>query len=85
MSSIAFHQLPRAIHLTTALAWALGWVCFAEFVIDRLGWDHWLPGYRYGRLCLWDVAIFAGILLITGWAARRPRTPQPASARAGDR
>ena len=39
----------------------LDWVLIAEFVIDRLQTDNLLPFYRYGNVCLWDIAVIIGI------------------------
>jgi hypothetical protein len=40
----------------------MAWVMFAEFVIDRHGLDEFLPYYRVGNLCPYDLAIIAIIL-----------------------
>lgn len=35
------------------------WVLIAEFVIDRYGFDKYLPFYRFGDVCIWDFAVLA--------------------------
>ena len=31
------------------------WVMIEEFIIDRNGWWEYLPYYRVGQLCAWDI------------------------------
>ncbi len=40
---ISFTDLPFATKLAIILIPFIGWVLFAEFVIDRNGWDKYLP------------------------------------------
>ncbi len=72
---IAFHQLPLWVRLAAALAVFNTWVLIAEFVIDRYGLDDYLPFYRYGDICLYEVAVIA--LLAVGFV-RASRVPRPA-------
>lgn len=70
---IAFHQLPRWVRLAAALTLFNTWVLIAEFVIDRYGLDEFLPFYRYGDVCLWDIAVIIGIAVLFVRASRIPR------------
>jgi hypothetical protein len=70
---IEFHQLPRWIRLAAALTLFNTWVLIAEFVIDRYGLDEFLPFYRYGDVCLWDIAVLIGIAVMFVRASRVPR------------
>ncbi len=56
MQRIAFYQLPLWVRLAAALTLLNTWILIAEFVIDRYGLDDYLPFYRYGDICLWDIA-----------------------------
>ncbi|MFN2099035.1 hypothetical protein [Altererythrobacter sp. MF3-039] len=70
MQKIPFAALPNVAKFAIALVPFILWVMFAEFVIDRQGWDEFLPFYRYGELCPWDL----GVLLVSGliwWGAER--------------
>ena len=73
MQRIAFHQLPRWVRLAAALTLFNTWVLIAEFVIDRYGLDNVLPFYRYGDICVWDIAV---IIVITVLFLRASRIPQ---------
>jgi hypothetical protein len=70
---IAFHQLPRWVRLAAALTLFNTWVVVAEFVIDRYGFDDLLPFYRYGDVCLWEIAVILGIVVLFVRASRIPR------------
>ena len=72
MQRIAFHQLPRWIRLAAALSLFNTWVLIAEFVIDRYGLDKFLPFYRYGDVCVWDIAVIIGIAVLFVRASRVP-------------
>ena len=81
MQKIAFYQLPLWIRIAAALTVFNTWVLIAEFVIDRYGLDEYLPFYRYGDICLWDIAIIIAIAYAFTKASRPPRVD---SARAHD-
>jgi hypothetical protein len=71
MEPISFAQLPLIIRLASLLTLFLGWVCFAEFVIDRHGLDRFLPFYRVGNLCPYDAAVIAILVGVWLWLHRR--------------
>jgi hypothetical protein len=60
MQQISFQALPLSVRVMTALSMAMAWVLLAEFVIDRYGFDRALPFYRYGDLCIYDLAFALG-------------------------
>ena len=72
MSEIAFARLPFITKLATLLSFFLGWVMFAEFVIDRQGWDEFLPFYRVGAFCPYDLAVIA--ILAIWWVLNEWKT-----------
>ena len=43
------------------------WVLFEEIVVDRQGLWRYMPFYRVGDYCVWDLAVS---LLIAGWLWR---------------
>jgi hypothetical protein len=47
----------------TSLAMFMAWVLIAEFVIDRYGFDEFLPFYRYGDICVYDFGAAALVAL----------------------
>lgn len=75
MERIAFYQLPLWVRLTAALVLLNTWILIAEFVIDRYGLDDHLPFYRYGDICLWDIAVILGIAVLFVVKSRPPRGP----------
>ena len=66
MARISFYQLPALVQVTTLGSLFMVWVMIEEFEIDRHRWDRYLPFYRYGNLCLYDLA--AAVLIIGAWA-----------------
>lgn len=73
MPSIAFYQLPLWVRIATVLTIFNTWVLIAEFVIDRYGFDEYLPFYRYGDVCLWEIALIVGLAVAFVKASRPPR------------
>ena len=52
------------------------WVLFEETVIDRYGLCEYMPYYRVGKLCSWDIGAMALIAFFV-WRIFRPRkTPR---------
>jgi len=70
---IPFYQLPLWVRLAAALTLLNTWILIAEFVIDRYGLDDYLPFYKYGDVCLWDIAVIIGIAILFVRASRAPR------------
>jgi hypothetical protein len=67
MSKVPFGNLPFIVQFATMLSLFTAWVCFEEFVIDRHGLDEFLPYYRVGNFCPYDVAVI--VLLGALWIA----------------
>jgi hypothetical protein len=65
MESIAFKSLPRTVRIAALATFFIGWVLFAELIIDRHGLGAWLPFYRVGNLCPYDIAVLA--MLAWAW------------------
>ena len=62
---ISFKSLPLLVRLTTMLSLFLAWLLFAELVIDRHGLDAYLPLYRVGNVCPYELAVL--LLLAASW------------------
>jgi hypothetical protein len=71
MTRTPFASLPFIVQFATMLSLFVAWVCFEEFVIDRHGIDEYLPYYRVGNFCPYDIA--AIVLLAVLWVALRQR------------
>ncbi len=48
-------------------------------MIDRYGLDAYLPFYRYGDVCLWDIAIIIALVILYRRWSRVPATEPPAA------
>lgn len=67
---IRFRDLPLAVRIATMLAYFVAWILFAELVIDREGLDEYLPFYRVGNVCPYELVVLA-ILAFAWWRAHR--------------
>ena len=73
MDRLRFHQMPLWVRIASALAVLNTWVLIAEFVIDRYGFDRYLPFYRYGDICIWDFVILGVVVWAFIALSRRPK------------
>lgn len=64
MKNISFRELPWLVRIVCGLALFNIWWNFEEFVIDRFGYWRYLPDYKVGRFCIWDLSVATGISLI---------------------
>lgn len=85
MEKLRFPQLPTAAKLATALVPFLGWVMFAEFVIDRQGWHKFLPLYRFGEFCTYDAIVLLASLGAWWFCERRFKREGEETAKAATR
>lgn len=83
MERIAFWQLPLWVRLAAALTLFNTWVVIAEYVIDGYGLDAYLPFYRYGDVCIWDIAVIIGLGVLFVMNSRPPRAVQRRRTDAG--
>jgi hypothetical protein len=70
MSKLSVSQLPAVARGGLVAAYFTSFVCFEEFVIDRHHWNRFLPLYRIGNLCPYDVIAFLVIVSVVCWPAR---------------
>jgi hypothetical protein len=75
---VAFRSLPLFVRIATMLAWFMAWVLFAELVIDRHGLDAFLPLYRVGDFCPYDLLVLV-LLAWSWWRMHRPPAGRAAS------
>ena len=69
MQKTSFASLPGLVQLTSLGTLFIGWVLIAEFIIDRHGYDRFLPFYRVGDLCPYDLAVV--VALAATWILMR--------------
>lgn len=81
MKSDSCVRFPLWLKAAAGLTFFNSWVLFEETIIDRHGLWQYLPLYRVGQPCVWDLA--AGIVVALGvwWGVRRrdARTARPAA------
>ena len=66
-------HLPLILKIAVALTFLNSWVLFEEVVVDRHGLWRYMPFYKVGLFCAWDVA--ALLIIIPGvWFASRRRS-----------
>ena len=73
MQTIRFTALPLSVRIMTCASMLMAWVLVAEFVIDRYGLDVYLPFYRVGDLCPYDVVALAAVIAFWFLAHRSPK------------
>jgi hypothetical protein len=67
MKRVAFGELPWTVRVVLGLAAFNLWWSFEEFVIDRFGVWRYLPDYKFGRLCVWDLTVALVIAAVIWW------------------
>jgi hypothetical protein len=55
---------PLIVKIVIAMTFVNSWVIFEELVVDRHGLWRYMPFYRVGLFCTWDVLALAVILLL---------------------
>ena len=63
-------RLPWIVKIAVALTFFNSWMLFEETIVDRHGLWRYLPFYKFGLFCIWDVA--ALFIIVPGvWYAFR--------------
>jgi hypothetical protein len=79
MTKLTFAELPGAVKIAVGLVWFEGWVLFEEIVVDRQGLWRYMPYYRVGETCVWDLSAFllivGSLFLLDRHGRPRPRMP----------
>lgn len=71
MEAFSFRQLPLAVKIATWVVFNNAWWSIEEFVIDRKGVWRYMPYYRVGDACVWDLAVALMIGFAVWRASRR--------------
>ena len=64
--------MPGIVKAAVVVTFFNTWVLFEETVVDRYGLWEYMPYYRVGRLCSWDIGAMALLGFIV-WRAFRGR------------
>lgn len=67
------HSTPGIVRVAVWLTFFNTWVLFEETVVDRYGLWEYMPYYRVGRLCSWDIGamVLLGFLVYKAFARTR--------------
>ena len=72
MTTLSFRQLPLTAKIAVGIAFSNAWWSIEEFVIDRSNVWRYMPDYRVGKVCVWDLSV--AVLTVIGlWWLSRPR------------
>jgi hypothetical protein len=79
MDRIKFAQLPLLVRVAVGLSLWNFWWTFEEFVVDRTDLWKYMPYYKVGQACVWDLSV--GTLIVAGlvWASLRASRASPAA------
>jgi hypothetical protein len=64
---------PGIVRFAVWLSFFNTWVLFEETVVDRYGLWEYMPYYRVGRLCSWDIGAMALLGFLVWRVFRRPK------------
>ena len=70
MATATERATPGIIRFAVWLTLMNTWVLFEEIVVDREGLSKYMPFYRVGRFCPWDVAAMLAFGFVV-WRAFR--------------
>jgi len=75
MARLSFRELPLTAKIAIGIAFNNAWWSIEEFVIDRSNVWRYMPDYRVGKVCIWDVSV--ALLTVIGlWWLSKPRGPR---------
>lgn len=69
-------QVPGLFKFGLGLTFFNTWVLFEETIVDRHGLWAYMPYYRVGHLCAWDIGAAALIGVFVWRVVRRRRSAQ---------
>jgi hypothetical protein len=77
LQGMLFARLPFMVKLAVGLAFMNSWVIFEDDVVDKIGLWRFMPFYRVGLPCVWDLTVAVAIVVwLVVWAKRGSTTHQ---------
>ena len=73
-------RTPLIVRFAIWLTFFNTWVLFEETVVDRYGLWEYMPYYRVGKLCSWDIGAMALLGFFVWWIFRGSKRSSGASA-----
>jgi hypothetical protein len=61
------------VRIAVGVAFLTAWACIEEWGIDRYGVWKYLPYYRKGDACVWDLTVTLIIIGTVWYFSREPR------------
>ncbi|TMH29447.1 MAG: hypothetical protein E6H66_20080 [Betaproteobacteria bacterium] len=80
MNKVSFSELPFLVKAAVFVSLLNAWVLFEEVVIDRHGLWRYLPFYKVGLFCVWDLAALLLIGAGVFWWSSAPRKERASCA-----
>ena len=72
MERLTFRQLPMIAKMAVGIAFLEAWISLEQLVIEPTGLWHYMPFYRVGGFCVYDLT--ATVLVVAGlWRLSRQR------------
>jgi len=62
MARLSFRELPLAVRLAVGLTFVLTWVFIEEHIIEPFGFWKYMPFYKVGNFCVYDLTV--GLIII---------------------
>jgi hypothetical protein len=69
MDKTRFSHQPTLVKIAVGLTVYNAFVFFEELIVDRYGIWQYLPFYKFGKLCVWDLAALVAIAWFTASAS----------------
>ena len=63
--------MPGIVRFSVWLTFFNTWVLIEETIVDRYGLWQYMPYYRVGKLCSWDIGAMALLGFAVWWTFRR--------------
>jgi len=57
-------RVPLLVRIAVVVTFYNSFVLFEELVVDRRGLWRYLPFYKLGQFCIWDLAAIVGISFV---------------------
>ncbi|HYL65103.1 MAG TPA: hypothetical protein VE077_21015 [Candidatus Methylomirabilis sp.] len=71
MNQSVLGMRPWIVKLGIGLTLLNSWILFEEIVVDRHGLWRYMPYYRVGDACVWDLGATIAIAVFLLWPFRR--------------
>jgi len=75
MKKLTFKQLPLIVKIGLGIVFYNPWWSIEEFVIDRHELSKYMPYYKVGDPCVWDLTVAVIITVALCWASAERKSP----------